>query len=637
MQSIEDYTLKSGVSRRTVYNHRGSKITLIKAGKKAYVAGAGIEADPKAVAQITTAKKKVFNSRIEFARKRIQQTDDEAEIRDIRTALIDNIADEVRALESAGIKINGYNAKSIYRKLKTGKTQRQPRSDKFTIRNSILQEDGLREDIFSLALGLYEKAARANFSIITDLIIEFARNNEDYWELAAVPRSTLYNFFRRDLKLMGYDSLHKYLNHYNLYYKDLPKVIGAFTDEIGFMDYIIGDDHKNDVAGVWIWDEVMKRYIKKQVKIWLWIEGKTMMPLGWTIKVGDFTAADLKTSLAEVFTQWGLPSKAIMIDNGIGRADEFRQFCFRCGVDVTFSKPYTPTNKATVERSFGLVKNEFDVFFQNFVGPNKETEARHSGNSLSPEESGVLFSEYKKKLESFLTGFFITRDRTRVLNGKKIRTSIRDYFDAFYATREKISISQRELIYAFDETVVKVFKGSIRFKGTEFVAKEAIPLSYMNKEMRIMYNPLDLSAIECYAEKALIDSDTGEIKEAGKRLFTLYNIRSDVNKRETVNQLNKDLEKTYSKAAKALREKMELKSESVERAMSDRVTPTGEVLNVRKRVEAQLKDSLRADGEVKVNHIAMRTEAEELTGEAEGLTFEETEEREDYSLTINEE
>ena len=363
MTHIEDYCMQNGISKMTAYRMvskgelkaiKMNGLTYVIPGKCVPTLEHGDER------KLISEKKHKFDKAILSAQKRISQFPSDATA--IRTKLVSDIEGEVEALRSIGVNIHGYNAKSIYRKLKKDRLDRKTRADRFVIKNEILSRPEVREKIYESAVCIYMECATSNFSLLSDLILERAKREEELYEVAAIPRSTLYSFLKNDFENSGYKTLHKYLNHFNLFKKTLPKVSGAFTDDIDFFDYIIGDDHKLDVSAVLAWDEASRKWQHKQVKIWFWIEAKTMFPLGWEIKVGDFTVNDLKESLTRAFLQWGLPKKAVVVDNGIGRGQEFKNFLLRAGLgteQLQFSAAYDPTNKAPGERSFGFVKAHF--------------------------------------------------------------------------------------------------------------------------------------------------------------------------------------------------------------------------------------------------------------------------------------
>jgi len=459
--------------------------------------------------------------------------------------------------------IRGYSYKSIRRKITSGKVTRSTRADKFSVKNRILKISTNQSRLINLASYVYYKNSTSNFSLLTDLIIEYSKRNEDFYEFAAVPRSTLYKFLYNRFTQSGAQSIHQFLNHKNLFHANLPKVPGAFTHDIDFMQYILGDDNLRDTHSVLVWDDTARNYVPKRARIWKWIEAKTMYPVGWLIKVGDFTTADLINSLTNVLYQYGLPKESIVVDNGIGRGQEFKGFLAKLGLIVPdekiysklgywqheqrldFSEAYTTTNKAPVERSFGLTKNEFDVFSESFVGPDKKNEARHRGLQLSPEMPTETFEEYKARFEAYLTGFYIERPRTRKTKDGTLRISIKDYWEKNYQSHTNIPIDKSRLRLAVcKEEVIKKFNNNLHFKGFTFMPSNAQPFSFYNRKFKILYNPADLAEIDLYALDAFYNEDTGEMYERGQLVITLYNLEADPLKYTKIQKLKKEIHKT---------------------------------------------------------------------------------------------
>lgn len=523
------------------------------------------------------------------------------ELKEQIKSIQNQILKEKEALELKGIIISGYDYKSLRRKITTGKVQRQTRADKFSVKHHILISPQVQFKIMGIANYIYFQNAASNFSLLTDLIIEYAKRNEEHYEVAAIPRSTLYKFLSNQFSQSGYKTVHQFISHQNLFHTALPKVTGAFTRDIKFMDYILGDDNLRDTYSVLVWDARKSEWIKKRARIWLWIEALTMYPLGWTIKVGDFSTRDITLSLSQVFLQYGLPNKAIVVDNGIGRSAEFESYLHKLHISVpsdptlvkvnslralNFSEAYTPTNKSPVERSFGLHKNEFDTFSNNFVGPDKLTEARHRGLALSPEEPLDTFETYKQKLEAYLTGFYIERPRTRTTAEGKIRISIKDYFEKFYKTYSPSPVSNIDLRYALtSEDVIKKFSNNLKFRGYTFMPSVAPPFSFYNKKFKVLYNPLDLSEIDLYAVSDMIDELTGEQIPRGRFVMTLQNAEVSKTKYQDVKSLKQEITKRAKQLARAT---VAASSTLTESFLPDKVSPNAEILSERKLVEKEV-------------------------------------------------
>lgn len=520
-----------------------------------------------------------------------------------------------------GIIIKGYSAKSVYRKIgrakSLGKLQRKTRSDKFSVRNQLLKVSfsKLRE----LAARIYFQNAQPNLNLTVDLIQAFAKKHEDYYELAAIPKSTLYRQLAIDFRQSGFRSLHQYMNHYNKFAQTLPTVTGAFTDNIGFMQFICGDDHKCDVASVKVFNQITGKVEEKQVKIWFWNEGRTMFPLGWLIKVGDFTAQDLITSLSHVLLQYGLPTENILIDNGIGRSDEFKSFWRKIALkEPNYSAAYTPTNKATIERTFGIFKSEFDSFQKNFVSPHKE-DARHTTAALSPEHSELYFEEYKKKLEAYITGFFIERPRIRIIDGRRKKISIKDYFNQFYSSYQINPILPQQIRYALSHTEIKKYQNGIKLGNEHYHPDDVLPMSLNGQEFIILSNPTDPSEIDLYALNDILIRETGEFFEKNSYITTLYNTRLHADKRKLVMIQRKKINKLLKKMSEEI-----TALQTIEHPLPDTVTPNGDILERRADIIERNKNLLKERIEsLPLDTLPLVSTQEEVSEEVE------------YSLTPN--
>ena len=522
-------------------------------------------------------------------------------------------AEKVRAIEAAAEQsgVKGFDRKSIYRKLTklaTGKSlSRKMRSDKWTIRNEMLSNSFPK--LRALAAAVYDRNTTPNLSILVDIIQMVARNKEEYYEFAAINKSTMYRQLSLDFQQSGLKTLHQYLNHYNLFAKNLPKVHGAFTDDVDFMDYIVGDDHKADVASVYVYDKLERKAVKKQVKIWYWCEAKTMYPLGWIVKVGDITTRDLINSLIPVIAQYGLPNKQFLIDNGIGRSEEFRDFIAKIYLHtnndgIRFSAPYEPTNKATIERSFGMFKQELDCFQENFVGPNKERESRHRGQSLSPEETELFVDEYRKQYENYINGFYIERPRTRKINGGTQELSLRAYFDLSWRLYQKREVSGKTIRYALSQHEVKVFKNEIVLKKSHFIPATPLPHAFYGEKVLVSYNPDNLREVDIYAANDVLDRATNTIYEKNSYVATFYNIEMHPDRRELVQVHNKIRKQQMRELATTLTNLTEL--QSLEGMLPGTMAPDGKIVSerdeVKKHIEASLTESiLKLPGYAKVD------------------------------------
>lgn len=588
MIHIEEYIQIKNVSRRTIerYIEAGDLLSLKKSGRTYIV-------DP---VKLNTLKERELKAlvkevKIEFD----SMLEGVAKGKNDQVIVFEEIQKRMEMLGRHGVEIKGYSLKSLYRKANdAAKVKRKARCDKFAVRNKLL-DDILNEKVIPFAAKIYVENAQPNVSLLCDLMKMYAKETEEYYEIAAIPKGTLYRQIRNSFEASGFPDMHKFMNHHNRFHIDLPFTSTAFTSEISFMDYIIGDDHKADVARVYVYDEASGRVVEKQVKTWFWIEGKTMMPLGWVIKIGDINSKDLIESLAVVLKKYGLPNNAVMVDNGIARAEDFTEFLRRINKPQAwahFSKPYTPINKAPVERGFGMIKAEFDSFFENFVSPDKNRDARHRDLKMSPEETNLWFDDYKIKLESFIQQRYIQRERVRVINEERRRISILDYFDDCWRTHNKIEVTNRELRYAMmHEQIVKIGFGDLKFKGEYFIINEPLSVRFYNQKYRALYNPGDMNEIDLYILDDMLDRNTGEIAYRDTYFTTLYNIKSVSNKQSKIDELRRKIKMQFAELAKSV---TSLQVMEFEKALPTYVSEDGrKLVETRRQYEKQVAEELK--------------------------------------------
>lgn len=301
-----------------------------------------------------------------------------------KAGTVNKIEGIVKYWQRHGITLKGFNAKSIYRKIQKAEThkglkleplKRKTRGDKGTIRNNNIAEI-LETHILPLAANIYFQNAKSNLKLTVDLMIDYAKTDENFYEIAAMSPHTLRKVLRREFMERGMEDKHELLNHYNLWFaKKRATVTGAFTDDIEFMDYLLGDDNKRNVASAWVYNPKTRKKELKQIRSWNWVEAKTGKILSYKNTTGDLTAEDVIETLIEALQKSGLPNKGIIIDNGIGSSAAFKNFFNRLNnanafihgngyekIKCVLGKPYHPLDKAPVERSFGWTKEEFDTF-----------------------------------------------------------------------------------------------------------------------------------------------------------------------------------------------------------------------------------------------------------------------------------
>lgn len=593
MLSIEKFADLNQIAVRTVYDQiRKGKLQSLKLDGTSYVVtNEELELnDEKLKRQILKAKRKEWNRIILQLNQNIKAGLDGCNVK----MTIDAIRKDVKHWEEKGIKVTGFSEKSLYRKIKQGKTDRKTRDDKHIYRNSVLKSVSALDKLLALASHFYFKNAYPNVNLTIDLIHKHAKENEDYWELADVPRSTMKRTLNKEFYSRGWKEKHQFLNHYNRWKQNKAKVHGAFTDHVKFMDWIVGDDHKSDIDKVLVFNPNRNEFEKQTVHGWFWLEAKTQKVLSYIIKPGELNAEDLILTLMDALMQYGKPNKGVLIDNGIGESVRFQEFLLKAGIPLKFSKPYEPTHKATIERSFAYHKTEHDAFLKNFVGSNHLVEGRHSTSKLSAEDCHITFNDYKKSLDTYLTNFYEQRERDRTIDAKVIRISIKELFDSFWKNFDKRPVDTKVLRYAYSQDEIRRFNNGISFIRNKtrfnYLPSEALAPAFNNRKYTVCFNPADLNVIDIYALEDIIDKTTGEFKQKGDYVTTLYNLRNvdPVERQAQVAKFNKQAEKYLRQYVKT-----SIDGQVFQQGASDSVNSTvneaGKIISVRKRIE---KDAL---------------------------------------------
>lgn len=500
--------------------------------------------------------------------------------------------------KATGTKIRGLSDKVLY-KIASGKATafRKKRCDTGTARNSNLVI--VKEKIEAIAAKLYIDCGEPNVRFITTRIIELAQHYEMLYEIAAIPHSTLYRYITQWIQANDFKKSWEYYNRHKDFLKTLPKVHGAFTDNIEFMDYIAFDDRKADVAGSWYHDPVDNKMKLRKVWYWLAIEMKTMMPLGWVIMPREPNSDDVIDVLIQTMLQAGLPKKGYLFDNGIGYSESVIKFMERVKLQSSGSgyftdtfkpvAPYEPTHKANVERFFKFIKDEHDVWFKNYVGGKCE-DVRHSSKRLSPEDCDHLVSEYISSANAYLTGDCIKRKRDRVINSAKRHASIADLWNDLSKSCEPYFLSEESLRWALmDDTQIRKYNGSIRItrQGVSF---DYITGDYMpaleGREFVTAMMPTDMSRMDIYATENFVDHHTGAMYEKGQYVATLHSMRA-----MPAAELQERVFKSRKEAGKHARM---MKAKLLDAALAQfpeliamvntRITIDGEALDVRKKL-----------------------------------------------------
>jgi hypothetical protein len=638
MQLLEEYCLTQGIDQRTAYRWVSQgKINSVIIDKRKYILTSDdihrMEHDQKQQVVLIPGIKKELNSLILKA----------ASKPEIKVNIINEIESIVSSWLTKGIKLIGYDKKSLYRKIAAASlsgasaVERKTRSDKFAIKNPVIANNIDR--ILPLAAALYFQNAQPNISQLVKYIQYYATLNEDFYEFAS-PKltATLKRQINNHFSQSGFKKLHQYWNHHNTFRETLPTVVGAFTDNIQFGDYYIGDDHKADIAKVFVLDELTGKIIEKEVQTWTWIEGRTMKVLAHVSKVGDFNADDMIMLLVQVIVKYGLPRIGFLIDNGIAKAQKVQNFFARLNHPRAFLIPveaYTPTAKATVERTFRFYKQEFDAYFNNFVGPDKRKESRHSGRLLSPEKTEVSDKTYIDGLSNYLDGYYAKVKRIRIINGKRREISIDDYFNEEWANFDVANVDDQKLRYAIAEEVIKTFDGKMVVKGETFISPDDMPIAFLGLKYRVLINPWDLSEIDLYALDDMLDRHTGEIVERNGFVAALLNIRALPASRMDVRRIKKDIVKNVKKIADGV---VALTADAQKFSPTEQ-TPSGEVIDQRKiwKKRAQQAIAAHIDKLQPLKEIELTSDFEPRTPETD-LTpddFEIPALEEDNSLTFD--
>jgi len=599
MIEFQKYLEISGIDRSTLFRWLADpdkNVHQVKFSGKAYIVDEqetyiNVD-DKKKRKQIIASIKEAWNQLILQAYNAIGSDNERA----ARTKTVETIEKEVKFWQLRGVDIVGYNEKSIYRKIKKGKVNREQRADKLTYRRIyanrelILHSQTAQSKLLAAAWHLFGKpSACLNYKLMYAKIKDYAEQNEMFYELAAIPESTMINFLKQEFTALALDKAHQLLNHYNLHKKTKARNKGAFTSDIQFMDYIIGDDHKMDIDKVFVYDELSGKMKLEKVQGWFWIEGKTQKILSYVLKTGDLNADDLKISLMEALAKYGRPKKAIMIDNGVGRASAFQDFCIKAGLQIEFSTPYEPTEKANVERIFRYMKDEFDVFENNYVGSDHAKEGRHKTSVLSPEACQITFKEYSQKLETYLTGFYETRERRRVIDNKVFKISIKDLYEHFAAHHVKDEVEARILAYAYQFEKVLRYNNGLTFtmknRVYNYMPDPNLTSVFNGKRYIICYNPNDMNKVFMYAIDKIIDKTTGEVYERNEYITALesYENFTSNERRAMITAKNK-------KVDKHLRQIAELKTDVV---IASTVDVNGEVIEERKAIKKRIFNEIK--------------------------------------------
>lgn len=604
MLTIEQYIQKSGLSRATVFNHlKEGKLPAIGKGKNRRILDVNNKTDfenPKIRKQIIRLQKAeyqrgILQAHIYYRDAGNRYTPETEEIKRV-------ILQDVQKWQQLGIEIPGFSEKSLYRKIAKGEeaVNKKEHGCKGVYRNSVLSSNSSLEKFIELASFIYFKYKKPNIGNCVDLLLTYARNNEAYWELGAIPRSTALKALKKECYNRGWKEIHKYLNHYNEWKNGKARVDGAFTDDKNcmFMDWIVGDDHKSDISYVLVWNPVRKKFEKQILRGWHWLEIKTQKILGFILKAGELKTEDLIISLIQALKNAGKPRKGILIDNGLGRSGRFRDFCNKLNLVIKYAPPYDGKAKSPVERSFRYHKDELDNKQDNFVGSNHAKEGYHPTAALTPPETTITFDDYYKEFVSYAFGWYETRERDREINGKKIRISIRDLFNSYWKDFKKVEVPDEKIRYAWlFEKRVKYSNGChIRLKNEIYHYMPA-PLGFQfnNRHYICCYDPTDMNQIDLYATEDIYDYETGEIlAEKNKRVATLTCTRKIGHNEhvEYITRHNKEYEKGIKLIANSIVDKASIADPAV---LNPAINEQGRLMDGRKKAVKEVTKVLKAD------------------------------------------
>lgn len=505
---------------------------------------------------------------------------------------------------ATGTKIRGLSDKVLY-KIASGKATafRKKRCDTDTARNSNLVI--AKEKIEAIAAKLYIDCGEPNVRFITTRIIELAERHEMLYEIAAIPHSTLYRYISKWIDHNDFKKSWEYYNRHKDFLKRLPKVHGAFTDNIEFMDYIAFDDRKADVAGSWWFDKVDNKWKLRKVWYWLAIEMHTMMPVGWVIMPREPDSDDVINVLIQSMLSVGLPNKGYLFDNGVGYSERVVKFMERVKLQSSGSgyftndfkpvAPYEPTHKANVERFFRFIKDEHDVWFQNYVGGKRE-DVRHCSKRLMPEDCDHIVEEYIKSADAYLTGDCIARKRNRVIKSTRHKASIGELFTGFSGSHQPYFLSEQSLRWALmDDTQVKKYQGGIKMyrSGVRFNYTDAgYNPSLEGREFIISMLPTDMSRMDLYATEDFTDTYTGAEYEKGQYVCTLQSMNSVPNAelQKTVMKKRKESAKHARMTKEKLLDAALAQFPELQEIVNIHITYDGEAIDVRRRLIERMND-----------------------------------------------
>lgn len=461
--------------------------------------------------------------------------------------IVNEIQTKANIWRRKGVELRGWSKSACYKKIENpGLLNRKKRSDLFVCKNPQLAKPSVYESLKSLYMKLYfnNHCKKPSLRMICKKIQMKAQKTEEFYEIASIPFSTLYDNVRKINERYAHGLVHLQQNNASHFARKRAYVEGAFTADIGFMEWFAMDDHVMEVEGAWVYNEIKSIWEKKKVYLWTVIECKTLYPIAYHIMADNFNAEDIKLLMLRSLTNIGQPTKGILMDNGLASSRKCSEFLDRLGIIHDPGPAYEPMHKAVQERIFGFIKNEFCSDWSNYIGGGRE-EVRHTTKKLSPEECDFTVKEFIEKFDDYMEGFYQTNIRTRTDDYKKVETSIRDDFEKRYLDYLPQFIDPVKLRASFMVAKVKYFSLQHLLFGDQgvFIPDTDKILDPVLQERNYLcyYNPLDLSEIDMYAMEDILIQKTGEVIEEGQLVATLYNQRgkSAELKRKQVAVINK--------------------------------------------------------------------------------------------------
>lgn len=607
--TLEDYSTMTGVPLRTLQHRvKTFKLPAVKKGKQTFVTPT-LSMDDSTREKLLKEKKVEWDRRLETARIHYQK-DNKATAES--SAIIKEVNVEAKqwAVMLGIPKIKGYSSiRSLQVKVQKNLIQKKTRNDKFKLRRQYAgKSTGLSTDAVQKAIDLvsifFEKDPLKSLENAVDRALYFAEQDEEYWEVKAINVYTLRRLCKQAMRQAGFNTLVEFFNHYNIHRKKLAYVKGSFIYDIGFKDVYSLDDHKFDIAGVLVWDEVKGEFVKKHIYSWFVVDLYTMYPLAYEIKTTPFTNEDIVRLLMKTLKQHGKPNVKIICDQGLAADPPVIEFCNKAGIILEPQEAYSPTKKAPNERIFKFCKNEADIYNENFTGSNHPVEGRHRTVKLSPEETTELENEAIKRYDHYVNGYLIDRPRklprigTEHLQDNTHRVSIRTLYDHFMPKHEFEPVDDRVLRYAYMKSdIVKNFNHFyITFKKEMYlpVKNSDIPLAVIDPayKVKVAYDPADLKYIDVYAMQDTLDSFTGNLIEKGKFICTLERLDSELSHDEKASRVysnNRKFQKKVLELAGEFRSMAAQHGDIINKAIKG----DGSIVNVRRDQEKEIANIIK--------------------------------------------